>query len=68
MILKEAVQNAWDNAYEGGYADWLLTSEPIDVGMDMMDCDADVEALAYGNVDEVVGLVRLLQKGVDIFP
>lgn len=60
MPLKEAVTEAWNNAFEGGYDDWLLDSQPIDIAIDMMDCDCDVEAFSYGNVEEVIKYVKPL--------
>lgn len=62
MSLKDAVNEAWNNAMEGGYKDWLLTSEPIDIAIDMMDCDCDVEAFAHGDTPVVESLVRVLQN------
>jgi hypothetical protein len=62
MSLKDVVTEAWNNAFEGGYDDWLLDSEVIDVAIDMMDCDCDVEAYAYGNVEEVVKILIPLQR------
>lgn len=62
MTIKEAIQEAWNNAMEGGYGDWLLTAEPADIAIDMIDHDSDIEALAHGDILYIEGLVRIIQK------
>ena len=61
MTRKEHVLEAWDNAVENGYEQWLLESNAVDVAIDMMDCDGDIEAVFDLDFDELVALVRQVQ-------
>lgn len=60
--LEEAVREAWQNAFEGGYEQWLTSSSAVEVATDMMDCDSDVERIAQGDVASVVAIVSQLQS------
>jgi hypothetical protein len=62
MTLEEHVREAWDNAVDNGYGQWLLESEAIDVAINMMDCDADIEAVFDLDFDGLVAIVRKVQK------
>ncbi len=60
--LEEAVREAWQNAYEGGYEQFLTTSSAVEVATDMMDCDSEVERIAAGNITAVIRIVAKLQS------
>jgi hypothetical protein len=62
MTREEHVREAWDNAVDNGYDQWLLESEAIDVAINMMDCDADIEAVFDLDFDGLVAIVRKIQK------
>jgi len=62
MSLYEAVREAWENAWDGGYDTWLLESSPVDIAVDMMDGSSDVEEFANGDVTAVEQLVLLIKK------
>ena len=62
MTREEHVREAWDNAVDNGYGQWLLESEAIDVAINMMDCDADIEAVFDLDFDGLVAIVRKVQK------
>lgn len=62
MTREEYVREAWLNAMENGYGDWLLESEAIDVAIDMMDCDGDVEAVFDLDFDGLVSIVKKIQS------
>lgn len=72
MSRKEHVLEAWDNAVENGYEQWLLEAEAVDVAIDMMVCDGDIEELFELDFDGLIAIVREVQKEkqklVDIFP
>lgn len=59
---KETVLEAWKNAIENGYSEWLMTSEPIDIAIDMMDCDADVAAVFDLEFTNLVNVVKTIQE------
>ena len=61
MTRKEHVLEAWDNAVENGYEQWLLESNAVDVAIDMMDCDGDIEAVFDLDFDGLVAIVRQIQ-------
>lgn len=61
MTREEHVCEAWENAIENGYGDWLLEAEPIDVAIDMMDCDADIESIFHLDFDGLVSIVKKIQ-------
>jgi hypothetical protein len=62
MTREEHVCEAWDNAVENGYGQWLLESEATDVAINMMDCDADIESVFDLDFDGLVAIVRKVQK------
>jgi len=62
MTREEYVLEAWDNAVENGYGQWLLEAEAVDVAIDMMDCDGDIESIFYLDFDGLVAIVRKIQK------
>lgn len=62
MTNRETVLEAWNNAVENGYEEWLLTSEPIDIAVDMMDCDADVAARYDLDFNTLVNVVKSIQE------
>ena len=61
MSLEKSIYEAWDNALQNGYEEWLLESSTIDIAVDMMDCDGDVELYSNGMIDVVVGYIDTLQ-------
>jgi hypothetical protein len=65
MTREEHVREAWDNAVDNGYGQWLLESEAIDVAINMMDCDADIEAVFDLDFNGLVAIVRKIQKEND---
>lgn len=62
MTREDHVREAWANAIENGYEQWLLESEPIDIAEDMMDCDGDIEAVFDLDFNALVSMVRKIQK------
>jgi hypothetical protein len=62
MTREEHVREAWDNAVENGYGQWLLESEATDVAINMMDCDADIESVFDLDFNGLVAIVRKIQK------
>ena len=61
MTREEHVREAWDNAVENGYGDWLLEAEAIDVAIDMMDCDGDIGAVFDLDFNGLVAIVKKIQ-------
>jgi hypothetical protein len=61
MSLEKSIYEAWDNALQNGYEEWLLEASTIDIAVDMMDCDGDIELYSNGMVDVVVGYLDPLQ-------
>ena len=62
MTREEHVREAWDNAVDNGYGQWLLESEATDVAINMMDCDGDIESVFDLDFDGLVAIVRKVQK------
>lgn len=62
MTREEHVREAWDNAVENGYGQWLLESEAIDIANDMMDCDGDIEAIFDLDYNSLLAIVTKIQK------
>ena len=62
MTREEHVREAWDNAVENGYGQWLLESEAIDIANDMMDCDGDIEAIFDLDYNSLLSIVTKIQK------
>ena len=63
--LRDAVKEAFTNAKDGGYEDFVLTSDPYDVAEDMINNDATVEELVELHeidISEVEEMVLELQK------
>lgn len=60
--LEEAVTEAFENALEGGYREFLIETDAILVAMDMMDCDSEVERLSDGDIYAVADIVEILQQ------
>ena len=61
MSLEKSIYEAWDNALQNGYEEWLLESSTIDIAVDMMDCDGDIELYSNGMIDVVVGYLDTIQ-------
>jgi hypothetical protein len=61
MSLEKSIYEAWDNALQNGYEEWLLEASTIDIAVDMMDCDGDIELYSNGMIDVVVGHIDTLQ-------
>lgn len=62
MTREEHVREAWDNAVENGYGQWLLESEAVDVANDMMDCDGEIEAIFDLDYNGLLAIVTKIQK------
>ena len=62
MTREEHVREAWDNAVENGYGQWLLESEATDVANDMMDCDGDIAAVFDLDYNGLLAIVSKIQK------
>ena len=61
MTLEEHIHEAWSNAIENGYEEWLLEASTIDIAIDMMDCDADIELYSNGIIEDVVVFIDKIQ-------
>ena len=59
---KQIVLEAWKNAIENDYSEWLRTSEPVDIAVDMMDKDCDVAAAYDLDFNALVFTVAEIQK------
>jgi len=65
--LEEAVREAWANAWNDGYEDFLRNESVENIAIDMMNCDEEVNLLSTAYTDEedveaVVKIVQLLKK------
>ena len=67
MTLEEAVREAWANAWNNGYEDFLRNESVENIAIDMMNCDEEVNLLSGAYTDEedvksVEIIVELMKK------
>lgn len=57
MERKDIVLKAWNNAYFGGYKDFLDNTTPENIAVDMMDKSESVEAAFRDKFEQLVEII-----------